>query len=165
VTHGTEPAFWWLQVIYILLPQNEEVGRCLIAALPEMQRGSRLACRVTAEAKLARNHHPALNYSHPFANMPRLPRPGSSSPNNSLTASSPLARARRSSRRPRLRRAGAQQPLPLPRRGRDGPRRGAGARAKMRPRLSEWPEARPALRSCPCQIFHQQNRSQVPAHA
>lgn len=37
-----------------------------------MQRKSCFACRITAEAKLARNQHPASNSSNPSANMPQL---------------------------------------------------------------------------------------------
>lgn len=75
VTHGTEPAFPWLQVIYILIPQNEKVGNYLVTAFlqPGTQRGSCFACRCTTETKLARSHYPASNYSHPFENMPWLP--------------------------------------------------------------------------------------------
>lgn len=83
---------------------------------PETQRRSCFACRIPTEAKLARNHHPASNYSHPFANMLQLPILDLFffSLNNRLKARSLYAQVHKNSKSPGVQREGARRLLPPP---------------------------------------------------
>lgn len=106
-----------------LFPEMKKLGINLVTAFtqPETQRRSCFAWRISTEAKLARNHHPASNYSHPFANTPQLPILDFFSLNNSLKARSIFARAQKNGKSPRPQREGATQLLPLPRRADENP--------------------------------------------
>lgn len=145
---------------------NEKVGNYLVTAFtqPETQRRSCFACRITTEAKLARNHHPASNYSHPFANMPQLPILDFFSLNNSLKARSLFARAQKNGKSPQLQQEGATQVLPIPRRADENPegcwRLGGRCSAAFRAArglacahelpLSDFPTAELQPSPCPC---------------
>lgn len=144
---------------------NEKVGDYLAAAFlqAEAQRGSCFACRITTKAKFARNHHPAPSCSHPFANMPQLPTPDFSPPNNSPKARILFALAQKNSRS-RLQREGATRLLPLPWQADENPEGcwmlGEGCSAAFRAArglacahelpLSDFPAAELQPSPCPC---------------
>lgn len=84
--------------------------------------------------------------------------------NNALKAGSLFAEAQTRSKSDRPPREGTMRLLPLSRWEMKAWSH-AGGSEEDAALLSEPHEAWPVLMSCPCQIFHQQNCSQVPAHA
>lgn len=153
---------------------------------PETQRRSCFACRIPTEAKLARNHHPASNYSHPFANMLQLPildlfsffskQPSESKkPLRTSTKEQQITRGAAGRSKAALTsplaggcKAGGWWKLGDDAEGWGTMLQAGGQRWRLgddAAQLWEQHKAWPLLMSCPCQIFQQQNCSQVPAHA
>jgi len=149
--------------IHTSSPKRKSQGRFWHSVHPARGAAPELLCRITPEAKLASNQHPASNSSNPSANMPQLHTLHFLSKQSSESRK-PVVRAQKHSERTRRLREGTPRLLPLCRWELTA-WSCAGGSEEDAALLPELHEAWPVLMSCPCQIFQQQNCSQVPAHA